>query len=781
MIPILFDENEKNFTSQGLGALKDAISCTVDEERNGIYELEMEYPITGIHYEDIAKRRIIYAIPSPYRAPQPFRIYEISRPMRGVTTVYAAHLSYDLNGIPVSPFSATGIGPALDGLKSHMEIANDFNFATDITSDAGFSMDVPTACRSCLGGIEGSILDTYGGEYLWDKFTVNLKANRGVNSGVSIRYRKNLTDLKHNENVENTVTGIYPYWNDSNGNLVMCDPPIIWAEGNFGYQKAIPVSFTEEFETQPTTEQLQQAAESYIKRNDIGVPTVSMTVSFIQLEQMTGYEDITLLEKCDLCDTVTVQYEQLGVNATAKIVKISTNVLTERYNNMEIGSVRANIAQTIADQQKEIEKKPPMSMIEGAISGATETITGNQGGNVILRLNEAGKPYELLIMDTDDIKTAQNVWRFNQSGWGLSKNGYNGPYEIAATINDGFVADFIKAGTMLADRIRGGSLILGGMNNQNGIFIVQNAKGEEVVRCDMNGIKAIAAEITGTITGSTITGGNITGANISGANVSGTQINGGEIEGTNIDGVNISGSNISGSRFDSYITGNTLGVRIAAGNMAMYWPLATGNEQIARIGPSHIIHNGVDYYGPKITGNGEIWFEVDGLDSAYFLNDNTIFFNKVTARDGLAVLGTKQRLVKTNNFGDRAQYCYETATPYFGDIGTGKLNDEGECVISIDEIFAETVSETCEYVVFLQKEGGGDIWIETKECDYFTVKGTPGMKFAWEIKRPQKDYEYTRLEDPEMEKNIKIKPKNEVETEFEKMLEKYGREMEVVL
>ena len=540
MIPILFNENEKNFTSQGLGALKDVISCTVDEERNGIYELEMEYPITGIHYEDIAKRKIIYAIPSPYRAPQPFRIYEISRPMSGVTTVYAAHLSYDLNGIPVSPFSATGIGPALDGLKSHMEIANDFNFATDITSDAAFSVDIPAACRNCLGGVEGSILDTYGGEYLWDKFTVNLKANRGVNSGVSIRYRKNLTDLKHNENVENTVTGIYPYWNDSNGNLVMCDPPIIWAEGNFGYQKAVPVSFTEEFETQPTTEQLQQAAESYIKRNDIGVPTVSMTVGFIQLEQMTGYEDITLLEKCDLCDTVTVQYEQLGVNATAKIVKISTNVLTERYNNMEIGSVRANIAQTIADQQKEIEKKPPMSMIEGAISGATETITGNQGGNVILRLNEAGKPYELLIMDTDDIKTAQNVWRFNQSGWGLSKNGYNGPYEIAATINDGFVADFITAGTMLADRIRGGTLevggsglgkdgeiiikdandnilcilndigvdvrkgsiigtviTLGGQNNQQGEMTVNNASGSAAVKLDGTGLWAILGTIGG--------------------------------------------------------------------------------------------------------------------------------------------------------------------------------------------------------------------------------------------------------------------------------------------
>ena len=781
MIPILFNENEKNFTSQGLGALKDVISCTVDEERNGIYELEMEYPITGIHYEDIAKRRIIYAIPSPYRAPQPFRIYEISRPMSGVTTVYAAHLSYDLNGIPVSPFSATGIGPALDGLKSHMEIANDFNFATDITSDAAFFVDIPTACRSCLGGVEGSILDTYGGEYLWDKFTVNLKANRGVNSGVSIRYRKNLTDLKHNENVENTVTGIYPYWNDSNGNLVMCDPPIIWAEGNFGYQKAIPVSFTEEFETQPTAEQLQQAAESYIKRNDIGVPTVSMTVSFIQLEQMTGYEDITLLEKCDLCDTVTVQYEQLGVNATAKIVKISTNVLTERYNNMEIGSVRANIAQTIADQQKEIEKKPPMSMIEGAISGATETITGNQGGNVILRLNEAGKPYELLIMDTDDIKTAQNVWRFNQSGWGLSKNGYNGPYEIAATINDGFVADFITAGNMLADRIRGGSLILGGMNNQNGIFIVQNAKGEEVVRCDMNGIKAIAAEITGTITGSTITGGNITGANISGANVSGTQINGGNIEGTQIEGGTVSGSTVEGGIINSYVAGTTLGVRIGYGRVILYWPLTSQNEQIGAIEPSTINYNGTVYYGPKISGDGQIWFGVDGANSAYFLNDQTVFFNHVTARDGLSVYGTKSRQIKTKKYGDRLQYCYETATPYFGDIGTGKLNGEGECVISIDEIFAETVSKTCEYVIFLQKEGSGDIWIEAKECDYFVVKGTPGMKFAWEIKRPQKDYEYTRLADPEMERNMKIKSKNEVETEFEKMLEKYDREMEAVL
>ena len=487
MIPVLYKSTETNFTTQGLGALKDAISCYVTEERNGIYELEMEYPQTGVHFDDIQNGNIIMAIPSPYRDAQPFRIYKVTKPLNGNVTVYANHISYDLNKIPVSPLSATTVSSALSGIKDNMQIQNNFLFWTDKTTTADFSSAVPTACRSLLGGQEGSILDVYGGEYEWDRFTVRLHNQRGEDSGVVIRYGKNLTGLNQEGDITNLVTGICPYWY-SDGTLVMCNPPIIYRDGMTA-QSAIPVDMTDKFEEAPSQAQLQEAAENYIESNDIGEPSVSITVEFVQLAQMSGYEHLALLEKCDLCDTVKVQYEEAGIDVTAKIVSIQTDVLLEKYESMEIGSIRANIAQTIADQQAQISQIGSSSMLQQAIQNATNWITGGRGGYVIFQLNADGQPDEILIMDTPSIETAQKVWRWNQGGLGYSKSGYDGPYETAITQDGAIVADFITAGTMLANIIKGGTLTMGGLNNGNGVVSVVNAAGQEVVRLDSDGAK----------------------------------------------------------------------------------------------------------------------------------------------------------------------------------------------------------------------------------------------------------------------------------------------------
>lgn len=495
MIPILYNSTEMDFTTQGLGALADAISCYVTEERNGIYELEMKYPQTGIHFEDIQNGNIIMAIPSPYREAQPFRIYKVTKPLNGNVTVYASHISYDLNKIPVSPFSASSASSALAGIKTNMQIQNNFQFWTDKTTDADFSAQVPAACRSLLGGQEGSILDIYGGEYEWDRFTVRLHNKRGDDSGVVIRYGKNLTGLNQEGDISSLVTGICPYW-FSDGTLVMCDPPIIYRQGMTA-QSAVPVDFTQQFENAPTAAQLQEAAESYIENNDIGEPTVSLDVEFIQLEQMSGFEGMALLEKCDLCDTVTVQYEQAGIDVEAEIVSIQTDVLLERYEKMQVGSIRANIAQTIADQQAQISQIGSSSVIQAAIQNATNWITGGRGGYVIFQLNANGQPDEILIMDQPSVESAQKVWRWNQGGLGYSENGYDGPYTTAITQDGAIVADFITAGTMMANIIHGGTLTMGGANNGNGVVSVVNSAGQEIVRLDQDGVTSNSANITG--------------------------------------------------------------------------------------------------------------------------------------------------------------------------------------------------------------------------------------------------------------------------------------------
>lgn len=458
MKPILFSANAIDFSSLGLGTLTDAISCTVTEERNGMYELEMQYPQTGIHFEAITDRGIIYAIPSPYRGAQPFRIYRITKPMNGIVTVYAQHISYDLSGVPLNPFSAGSVPEAMLGLENNAVVDSPFSFWTDKSTTAAFSVSVPSSTRSVLGGQEGSILDVYGGEYEWDKYTVKLHGQRGQDNGVVIRYGKNLTDIEQDRNISNVATGIYPYWKGSDDTLVTCEPKVVPAPGTYNFTRVVPVDFSGDFDEQPTPQQLQERAESYVKSNKIGVPTVSITASFVQLEQTEEYKDLALLEKCDLCDTVTIQFEALGVDVKAEIVKIETDVLLERYNSVEIGDARTNIADTIAGQQQEIEKRPTTSAMQQAVQNATNWITGNNGGYVIFHRNAAGQPDEILIMDTPDIQTATKVWRWNKSGLGYSSTGYNGPYGLAMTADGSIVADFITTGILTANLIKAGIL-----------------------------------------------------------------------------------------------------------------------------------------------------------------------------------------------------------------------------------------------------------------------------------------------------------------------------------
>lgn len=377
MKPILFPATSTSWTSNGLGALSDAISCVVYEERNGEYELTMTYPVGGIHFDEIHDRAIIYAIPSPYREPQPFRIYCIDSPLNGIVTIHAHHLSYDLSGIPVEPFEAGTCAMALLGLTAHSIITNPFSVNTDKSVTAPFKLKVPTSFRACLGGQEGSILDVYGkGEYEFDKYDVNLWVNRGSDNGVKIAYGKNITDFNMEKNLESVTTGVYPFWSDlENDELVEIpgriikiydptNPTYLLESGGaylteaedkyltvqtpFNFNNILPLDLSSEFEEKPTPEELRARAEKYIKDNSLGAPRISIDVSFIDLGQTEEYKDLAGLEACDLCDTVTVEFPMYGISVKAEIVRIETDVLLERYNSVEIGDARTSIADTIA-------------------------------------------------------------------------------------------------------------------------------------------------------------------------------------------------------------------------------------------------------------------------------------------------------------------------------------------------------------------------------------------------------------------------------------------------
>ena len=332
MKPILYPAGETEFRNNGLGRLSEATKCLVTEERNGQYELEMQYPITGRHYKEIVEERIIAARHDDTDDIQPFRIYKITRPMNGIVTVSARHISYQLSKVAVMPFAANTCAEALAGMITNSVGDCPFTIWTDKLLEANFSVDVPSSFRSLLGGTSGSILDVYGpGEYEWDKFTVKFHTHRGSNQDVMIRYGKNLTDVKKTTDTSNLWTGILPYWAGTDeaeqAVLVTLPEQVIYSDmaESFVYRMVVPVDLSSAFQEQPTVEQLRSRAQSYVNANAAdGIPA-SIDVSFVALWQTEEYKNWAPLQKLKLCDTVTVYHKGLGIENKAKIVSVTAD------------------------------------------------------------------------------------------------------------------------------------------------------------------------------------------------------------------------------------------------------------------------------------------------------------------------------------------------------------------------------------------------------------------------------------------------------------------------
>lgn len=432
MIPILYSATEKLFKSQGLGALVDMISCKVTEERNGSYELTMTYPLNGQHFKDLELSRIIKAVPSYKADPEPFRIYAISKPLNGIVKINAEHISYQLSHIPVTPFEASNVVEAMDNLKKYSAEDNPFTFWTSKETQAKMAFTVPTSCRALLGGVEESILDTYKGEYEFTGYTVKLHQNRGSNKGVTIRYGKNLTDLKQEESIANTITGICPFWKSEETEEVVTLPEVsVYSKyaNNFPYKRTAVHDFSASFEEKPTAEQLRAKAENYITQSGVGVPDVSLTVSFVVLSQFEEYKDIAALESVNLCDTVNVIFENLGINTTAKVVKTVYDVLLDKYDSITVGSTQNSLTKKLTEidenTQEEINKET--SARKRAIAELVKKV--EQGSGLYVTDKGTGGAHDWFLHDKPSLNESQTIIRINDGGMIFSVDGgetYNG-------------------------------------------------------------------------------------------------------------------------------------------------------------------------------------------------------------------------------------------------------------------------------------------------------------------------------------------------------------------
>lgn len=488
MIPVLYPANATTFSTFGLGVLTDTISCEVTEERNGVFECLLKYPVSGQHYGLITKECIIKAKPNDTAADQAFRIYRITKPLNGIVTIYGQHISYDLANVPVLPFSTDSRSPQL--ILSQL-LAGDTRFTgwTNYSDAKAFSVTQPKSVRACLGGTEGSMLSKWYGEFEWDNFTVKFHSHRGQKTGVVIEYGKNLTAMEQDEDNSGVYTALLPYavytpeGTDTETVVTLPEVTLHVVTSEIVRAKTLIMDFSDQFgsDTAITEDALRAKANSYIKANPLGATIPTVKVSFEPLWKQPEYS--ALLERVNLCDTVTIRHSLLGVSVSAMVIETVYDTLAERYKSISLGQSKSSMITTISEVQSSVDKVESTvgrfpKLLQTAISKATGLITGQSGGYVVIHTSEEnGQPYELLILDAPSIDEAVNVWRWNVGGLGFSHNGYNGPYETAITANGQIVADFITSGSLVANIIKAGVI-----QSQDGSSWWDLESGEVVLR-----------------------------------------------------------------------------------------------------------------------------------------------------------------------------------------------------------------------------------------------------------------------------------------------------------
>ena len=472
MIPILYEATETQFTSNGLGRLTDCVECKVHEERNGVYECQFDYPVTGHMFHEIYEGRIIACTHDDAGDVQPFDIYSHSAPIDGVVTFYAHHISYRLGEITVKPFTASSCAAAILGLKNNSLTTNPFSVWTNKAVNGNYNLEEPAIFRAMLGGTQGSLLDVFGtGEY------VKLYVKRGEDTNVEIRYGKNLADIEEETDYSGSYTAVVPYWvgrNEDNEEVFVRLDDWVLDSGHTTYggrTVVTPMDLSQDFQDEPTKAELESRARTKLNDSEAWLPSSSIKVDFVQLWQTEEYKDYAPLQRVRLCDTVSVYHPEMGISAyKTKVVDVVYNVLLDRFDEMTLGEPQTSFSQLIKEENTRAIAEATEKIaafinnndfvleneLSDAINHATSLITGGLGGYVVINRNSSGQPEEILILDSPNINQAQNVWRWNMNGLGFSSTGYNGTYTLGITQDGKIVADFITTGTLTGNIIKTG-------------------------------------------------------------------------------------------------------------------------------------------------------------------------------------------------------------------------------------------------------------------------------------------------------------------------------------
>lgn len=341
MIPRLLRDTPTSFDVNGYGALTGTVSAIVTEELNGEYSLNMELSATDPLFQYVHIGSVIAVTPNKTDARQGFVVEHISKPIDGICEIYATHIcQFRGKLIPVSPFTAPSLANALTAMISNSLVTNPFSITTDKTSIVEMHHDLPHSFRELLGGVEGSLIDTYGGELKYDNYKIELLSHRGrSNTDIRVLYGKNMTDYTQDDDFSwsNSVTGVLPYWAGDDTTVVIGSIQTSALASDYPYARTIVLDCTDAFEDPPTVEALNTYAATYITNK--GEPAVSMEVTFDHLQSAD--------KNLQIGDTVTVINAMYGTEYQRRIVATEYNVLSDEYESVTIGEIQSTLGDTI--------------------------------------------------------------------------------------------------------------------------------------------------------------------------------------------------------------------------------------------------------------------------------------------------------------------------------------------------------------------------------------------------------------------------------------------------
>lgn len=465
----IYDKIATNFNNNGYGFLKDSIRANVTEVLNGELSLSIEYPINGFLSEYLVKENIIKANVGNDNF-QLFRIKYIETTDTRIN-VYAMHIFYDLADNMLVDVAPTNLAcqEAVEWLLARTQYANDFTVYSDIVTTNTQRYVRRNPIEAIIGDIDNSIIKNYGAELERNNKQIKLLSRRGADNHVKVLFGKNIKQIKITEDATAIYTRIMPM--GANALLLpetFIDSPLL---ENYIQPKITKIEFGD-IVVDPTQENAYQNEEDAFEemRNRVAnlysiynydKPAISIQVAWIELSKIKEYYDqYSALETVNLGDTITTEYK--GFLYTTRVIKTVYNVLLDRIENLEIGTVKPSYTNTTNTAIENINNtlSNPSNILKQAKDEATTLITSAMGGYVYKTQSE------LYIMDTDDVDTAQKIWRWNISGLAYSETGINGTYEIAITSDGKIVADFITAGSMAVARISGLQEVIDGITTQ---------------------------------------------------------------------------------------------------------------------------------------------------------------------------------------------------------------------------------------------------------------------------------------------------------------------------